>query len=150
MDNELNSSYARNLNLIDRLITAQPQTTLRGILQEYREMCVLEIENESRQLKLSADINDLNKEINDHLGQGSLIGNFSNGNIYQLKENSKLIQAELLQLIEEISGQKLNLRLVDDKLKNQTLIEKMRIDKGWEAENKCYQIKDDYNKLLIE
>lgn len=33
---------------------------------------------------------------------------------------------------------------------NQTVVEKRRIDRGWEAEKECAKIKNEYSKLLNE
>lgn len=44
---------------------------------------------------------------------------------------------------QEISEYSFNLKIIDEKLSSQTIVEKRRIDRGWEAEKESAKIKND-------
>jgi len=50
-------------NLVDRLITAQPNSTLKGIMTEYSDLSILKTETEVRQIRLEAEIAEIDREI---------------------------------------------------------------------------------------
>jgi len=54
------------------------------------------------------------------------------------------------ELARDIAKYNSNLKTIDEKLTNQTVVEKRRIDRGWEAEKECAKLKNEYSKLLNE
>jgi len=50
-------------NLVDRLITAQPNSTLKGIMTEFSDLSILKTETEVRQIRLEAEIAEIDREI---------------------------------------------------------------------------------------
>lgn len=132
-------------NLVDRLIAAQPHSTLKGIMMEYSDLSILKTETEVRHVRLEAEIAEIDRDINEDKGDIQ-----NRDTISQLNEDlisKKNVYDELARDIEKYNS---NLKTIDEKLTNQTVVEKRRIDRGWESEKECAKLKNEYSRLLNE
>lgn len=120
-------------SLMDRIITAIPLTTLKNVITEIYDLYVIKLEKEINKMEFETDLLEKEKQMRANASR-----NCEFSDLRRLVDEKRHKLNNLEEELEDINRRINNL---DDKLSGQTIIEKRRLERGFEAEKDYAKIK---------
>eukprot|EP00341_Mesodinium_pulex_P004508 CAMPEP_0116919334 /NCGR_PEP_ID=MMETSP0467-20121206/20320_1 /TAXON_ID=283647 /ORGANISM="Mesodinium pulex, Strain SPMC105" /LENGTH=93 /DNA_ID=CAMNT_0004596885 /DNA_START=975 /DNA_END=1256 /DNA_ORIENTATION=+ len=93
-------------------------------------------------MELEAELIDMEKQMR-------ILAN-RNSDFSDLRREIDNKRLELQSLEDDLDQCERRLNMLDDKLSGQTVLEKRRLERGYEAEKDVAKMKNDYSKLLVD